>query len=144
MRTVVTLLGPAALFACISTMPAVAAEPLSNRASNITPANTHSLIAPALPAPPLGDNASPLDYLKSAHAALAAGHTGEAQEALERAEARALDRDVPLFQTDKPIDDPLVDQIRSARLALGSNDTAQALQMTAAASETAAKYASAQ
>jgi hypothetical protein len=144
MRTVVKIFGSAAFGVCIAALPAAATDPFSYRASNITPADTHSVIAPALPAPPVSDNASPSDYLRLARDALAAGHTGEAQEALERAEARALDRAVPPFQTDQPIDDPLINQIRSARLALGSNNPQQALQLVTAALDTAGTYAAAQ
>lgn len=123
---------------------ACAAVPVSDKASNITPENTHSTIAPALPVPPVGRDARPIDYLKAAHEALTHGRTGEAQEALERAEARALDRAVPLLQTSRPIDDPLVAQIRAARLALGSNDPSHAEQLIAAAIDTAAHFASSQ
>ena len=123
---------------------AYASVPISYKASNITPDNTHSVIAPALPPPPVGDDASPADYLKAAQDALAHGRTGQAQEALERAEARALDRAVPAFQTDHPIEDPLVAQIRQARLALGSNDTTRAMQLIASASDMATHLASAQ
>jgi hypothetical protein len=119
-----------------------AAEPISYKASNITPNDTRSVIAPALPPPPVGDKATPQDYLRVAQQALARGRTGEAQEALERVEARALDRSVPLFQTDKPIEDPLVAQIRQARLALGSNDPARAMQLITSASDMAARLAS--
>ena len=111
-----------AVLACISLLGTVAlplsaysAVPVSNKASNVLPDDTRSTIAPALPVPPLSDNASPLDFLNFARDALAHRRTGEAQEALERAEARALDRAVPLFQTDKPVEDPLVTQIRQAR-----------------------------
>ena len=95
-------------------------------------------------APPVPDNASPLDFLHAARDALAHGKTGQAQEALERAEARALDRAVPLFQTDKPIEDPLVTQIRQARLALASNDIEHSIQLIASATDTAAHLASTQ
>jgi hypothetical protein len=120
------------------------AEPVSYKASNITPYDTRSVIAPALPPPPVGDNALPQDYLRVAQQALARGRTVEAQEALERAEARALDRAAPLFQTDKPVEDPLVAQIRQARLVLGSNDPARAMQLIASANDVAARLASSQ
>jgi hypothetical protein len=121
-----------------------AGVPVSTTASNITPADTRSTIAPALPAPPVGDDARPIDYLMAARDALTHGRTGEAQEALECAEARALDRAVPLFQTSTPIDDPLVSQIRAARLALGSYDPARAAQLITAATDVAAHLASSQ
>lgn len=98
----------------------------------------------ALDAPPVGDDAQPIDYLMAARNTLARGRTGEAQEALERAEARALDRAVPPLQTSTPIDDPLVAQIRAARLALGSNDAGRATQLIAAAMDAATHLASSQ
>ena len=125
-------------------LAAFAVEPTSDKASNATRADTRSVIAPALPPPPVGDNASPLDYQQAAQQALAHRRTGEAQEALERAEARALDRSVPLFQTDQPIEDPVVAQIRQARLALASDDAARATQFIASARDAAAHLASAQ
>jgi hypothetical protein len=135
---------PVVLFVTLSGtyVAAHAGEPISYKASNITPYDTRSVIAPALPPPPVGDNASPQDYLRVAQQALARGRTGEAQEALERAEERALDRAVPLFRTDKPIEDPLVARIRQARLVLGSNDPARAMQIITSANDMAARLAS--
>ena len=46
--------------------------PMSNKASNITDLDTHSVLAPNLPSPPLGENASSRDYLVAARGALAA------------------------------------------------------------------------
>jgi hypothetical protein len=136
------------LLACIALLGTVAlpfaacaAVPVSDKATNITSENTRSTIVPALPGPPVDDNARPIDYLKAAHEALTHGRTGEAQEALERAEARVLDRAVPLLQTSRQIDDPLVTQIRAARLALGSNDPTRAAQLIAAATDTASHLA---
>lgn len=86
------------MFACVTLLGALlptagyTANPVSDKASNITPADTRTPIAPELPPPPVADNASPLDFLHAARDALAHGKTGQAQEALERAEARALDR----------------------------------------------------
>jgi hypothetical protein len=111
--------------------------PFSDKASNITPENTRSVIAPNLPAPPVGHPATPLDYLVAARIALNEGHTGEAQEALERAETRALDRSLPLREADQPIIDPLVAKIREARYALADNDIPRALQLVTSASQTA-------
>lgn len=109
--------------------------PRSDVASNITPGDTRSIIAPNLPAPPVPHPATPLDYLAAAQAALAAGRTGEAQEALERAETRELDRAVPPSRADMPIRDPLIDQIEQARLALASGDIPQAMQLVASAGD---------
>jgi hypothetical protein len=138
------------MFACVTLLGALlpsagyTANPVSDKASNITPADTRAPIAPELPPPPVPDNASPLDFLHAAREALAHGKTGQAQEALERAEARALDRPVPLFRTNEPIEDPLVTQIRQARLALASSDIEHSIQLIASATDTATHLASTQ
>ncbi len=99
-----------------------ASLPLSDKAGNITQGDTTSVLAPNLPAPSVGENASPRDYLLAARAALVLGRTGEAQQALEMAETRALDRSVPLFKTDVRINDPLIGEIEQALHALGEGD----------------------
>jgi hypothetical protein len=101
--------------------------PLSDAASNITPDNTASVIAPRLPDPPLDDNAPPADFLAAARQALAAGRTGEGQEALERAESRALDRAVRPSLASQASRQPLVQQITRARDALAGGDIAGAI-----------------
>src|SRR5580658_9855032 len=103
--------------------------PLSNNASNIVPGDTHSTIAPTLPASPVGDSATPRDYLKAARASLVAGRTGQAQQSLEMAETRALDRSVTQGQTNTPSDSQFVAKIRDARRALGSGDSPRAIQL---------------
>jgi hypothetical protein len=103
--------------------------PLSDKAGNITPENTTSVLAPNLPAPSVGENASPRDYLLAARAALVLGRTGEAQQALEMAETRALDRSVPLFKTDVRINDPLIGEIEQALHALGEGDRERSVQI---------------
>jgi hypothetical protein len=85
--------------------------PRSNNASNITKSDTRSDIAPNLPSPPIGENASVHDYLVAARTSLTAGRTGEAQQAMEMAETRALDRSVPRSPTTAPIKDPVVSGI---------------------------------
>jgi hypothetical protein len=102
--------------------------PLSGNASNIGSQDTRSSIAPNLPSPEVGDNEPPRVYLRAARTALVQGRTGEAQQALEMAETRALDRSVPLFQTDTPSKSPLVGTIRKALDALGAGDRAGAVQ----------------
>src|SRR6185437_8977045 len=59
--------------------------PRSDKASNITPADTRSNIAPTLPQSAAGENAATFDYLRTARASLVAGHTGQAQQSLEMA-----------------------------------------------------------
>ncbi len=97
--------------------------PTSNRASNINPNDTRSLIAPRLP-DPLGAavNASPRQLLLVARQALQSGQTGAAQQALEQAETRLLDRSVPPSRASEPIRGPLVSQVGNARQALGHGD----------------------
>jgi hypothetical protein len=110
--------------------------PASDQASNIVPADTASTIAPNLPSPAIGENATPHQYLVAARSALVAGRSGEAQQALEMASTRALDRSVPLFQTNTASADPLVKEIADARQALGEGDRMRALQVI----ETAIKH----
>ncbi len=103
--------------------------PRSDRSSNIVPADTHSPIAPTLPPSAIGEDAASRDYLREARASLVAGRSGQAQQSLEMAETRALDRSVATGQTDTPSDSRLVSRIRDVRHALGSGDTARAIQL---------------
>ena len=107
--------------------------PMGTKASNITPNNTRSTIAPNLPSPHVGPNANPVDYLRAAQSALSAGRTGEAQQSLEMAQTRLLDRSTPQFQTGNASDNPAVGQISQALKALGSGDRAQAMSLIQAA-----------
>ncbi len=100
--------------------------PRSNQASNIRSSDTRA-VAPTLPAPAVGADATARTYLRAARVALVAGRTGEAQQALEMAETRALDRSVPPGQTDTPSGNHLVARIGAARQALGANDRGRAL-----------------
>jgi hypothetical protein len=101
--------------------------PMSNRASNIDQANTRSVIAPNLPTPPVGPNAPPEAFLQAARGALAAGRMGEAQQSLEMAETRILDRSVAYDAANTPIRDPRLEIIEQARHALGAGDRAGAI-----------------
>ncbi len=104
----------------------------STEASNISAADTRSNIAPALPAPAAaGDSAR--DYLIAARAAIAGGRTGEAQEALERAESRALDRDVAPSAAGQPAEGPVIAAIGEARQALSVGNAPAALAAIGAA-----------
>jgi hypothetical protein len=107
--------------------------PMGSTASNINPTDTRSEIAPNLPSPAVGDNASAPDYLVAARSALAAGKTGEAQQSLEMAQTRLLDRSVPLFQTNTPSANPVVAQISQALQALAAGDRSSCMQMIDAA-----------
>jgi hypothetical protein len=102
--------------------------PMSDKA-NISPTDTISVIAPNLPSPAIGDNASPRNYLLAARTALLLGRTGEAQQALEMAETRALDRSVPLFQTSTRTKEPLIGEIEQALQALSKGDRGRAVQI---------------
>jgi hypothetical protein len=103
--------------------------PKSDKASNIQGSDTSSMLAPTLPAPAIGEAAAPADYLRAARAALTAGQTGKAQQSLEMAETRSLDRVLPPGQDIAASNSRLVAQIRDARHALGSGDRAGALAM---------------
>ena len=103
--------------------------PMGTRASNIDAADTRSVIAPNLPSPPVGPNAGPVDYLRAAQSALQANRTGEAQQALEMAQTRLLDRSVPMGQTNNPSDNPAVTQVTQALKALAVGDRAQTMQL---------------
>ena len=100
--------------------------PLSGNASNITAGDTRSTIAPTLPTPPGGANASVRTYLTDAQRALSANRTGTAQEALERAETAMLQRSVPVDQANTPDQAPDVMQVKAARDALANHDIASA------------------
>jgi hypothetical protein len=118
---------------------ALAADPYSTSPSNITPQNTQSDIAPALPSPNLAEGDRPSDILRAAQGALAAGRNGEAQEALEMAQTRLLDRSVAMGHTDNPSDNPAVGAISRALQALAALDRATCMQLiqTAIGSATA-------
>jgi len=110
--------------------------PASSRASNIDSADTRSAIAPHLPAPKVSDGATADAYLQAAQAALAAHHTGTAQQALEMAETRLLDRSTPVDAANQPDQNAAVQQVANARKALASGDTKgadSAIQMALAA-----------
>lgn len=102
--------------------------PMSPNASNITPGDTRSPIAPRLPTPPIGDDATMRQYLTDARRALTMGRTGEGQEALERAETRQLDRSVDPRLANQPDNGPVVSAIRTARDALARRDIPRAIQ----------------
>ena len=103
--------------------------PMSNRASNNAPADARSVIAPRLPDPNVSPDAGPEQYLMVARQALAAHQTGAAQEALERAETRALDRSVAPSRANDPNGEKLIQQITDARNALATGDTGTAMQL---------------
>jgi hypothetical protein len=119
---------------------ALAADPYSTSPSNIAPQDTQSVVAPALPSPNLPEGTKPSDVLRAARGALAAGRTGQAQESLEMAQTRMLDRSVALGQTNNPSDNPTVRQISQALQALAAHDRATCMQLI----QTAIRSATAQ
>ncbi len=107
--------------------------PLSSKASNIAAGDTRSTIAPTLPAPAGGQNASVGTLLSDAQHALGTGQSGQAQEALERAETAMLQRSVAADQVGTPDQAPDVLQVQAAREALAKRDMAGAKKAIAAA-----------
>jgi hypothetical protein len=101
--------------------------PMGTHASNINGSDTRSMIAPNLPSPTVGTAGDPVSYLRAAQSALQSGKTGEAQQSLEMAETRLLDRSVPQSQTGNASDHPAVAQIHQALAALASGDRAGAM-----------------
>ena len=101
--------------------------PRSDNAGNLGPQTTHSVLAPNLPAPPAGDDLQTL--LLDARASLQAGRTGQAQEALERAETRALDRSVVRGDERVLAANPVVTRVSAALQALGVGQIAEAVRL---------------
>jgi hypothetical protein len=93
-------------------------------------------LATSLPAPPATDDIQTL--LLDARQSLQAGRTGEAQEALERAETRALDRSVPAGTEREVATGPVVRAASAAREALAAGNVAGAISIIDAALPSAA------
>lgn len=102
--------------------------PLSNNASNTLPSDTTSVIAPRLPSPNVSDSSGPRDFLLAARQALAANRTGEAQEALERAESRALSGNILATDINQPSQLLAIRNITAARDALATGNKGAAIQ----------------
>ena len=100
-------------------------------------AMAQSTVLSPLPSPNVSQDERPSDFLRAAQGALAAGRVAEAQQALEMAQTRMLDRAVPLGQTNNPSDNPTIGQIAQARQALAAHDRATCLQSIQAAITTA-------
>lgn len=103
-------------------------EPLSYSASNIVPSDTRSVIAPQLPVPSVGPNATPSQLLHAARQALDHNQTGAAQEALERAETRLLDRSTEPGNANEPDTRAAIQLITQALDALGHRNMVTAHQ----------------
>ena len=99
-------------------------SPASSSATNISAGTTRSAVAPRLPGPASDTSAD--QYLNHAQSALRRGHTGEAQEALERAETRLLDRSTPRRTPAPRTSDPGLQAISSRRARRWASATAAA------------------
>lgn len=115
---------PFALLAVLCAMP-VGAQPY--------PPQPGEVLANRLPDPPVDEDAPPRAFLLAARLAVTGGRMGEAQEALERAESRALTRDVRPSLAGQPSTQALVLLIKSARGALASGDSDRCLETIDAA-----------
>ena len=104
-------------------------EPMSTVPTNTNPANTHTEWSPSLPTPPVDPNSAPIAFIRAAQSAIAAGRTGEAQEAIERAESRALDRSTRPSMAGQPSRQGLVQVLAQARQTLASGDKAGTMQL---------------
>jgi hypothetical protein len=95
-----------------------------------------ALVANKLPTPALSSEASPVDFLRAARGALAAGRDGEARSALEMAQTRLLDRVVEAGKEQEPSNNAAVKQISEAISALVANDRLACLRYIEFASQT--------
>ena len=100
-------------------------SPMSTKAAHTSSANTRGAIAPRLPIP--AQDASINEFLTHAETALKRGRTGEAQEALERAETRALSRSTDAGTQGTPYNGAQVAAIQEARHAVGRGDRKAAM-----------------
>ena len=107
--------------------------PLSDKLGHTAGAPPRTGVAPTLPQPNLGEDSGPYDYLRSARSAILAGRTGAAQQALEMAQTRSLDRAVMPGQPIAPTDSPFIGQIRDALGALATGDRPRAIALIDAA-----------
>ena len=105
--------------------------PLGNAASNVDPGNTRSVIAPNLPSPQVAPGSPPRAFLEAAQRALVLGRTGEAQQALEQAETRMLDRSVAPSRANQPDQQAGIQAVTSALQALAAGDRARTQQLIA-------------
>jgi len=95
----------------------------------LAPADEPSLPGVRLPTPEVDEDSPPSAFLNAARLAITAGRDGEALEALERAESRALDRSVRPSRAGVPSPQPLVARIAEARAALSNRQRLQTLQL---------------
>ena len=92
--------------------------------------DSKTTIAPTLPDASIGTEGTPRAYLQEARRDLVAtGRTGQAQQALEMAETRTLDRVIPPGQSSGPSQSEMIGRISAARTALANNDIPQAISL---------------
>ena len=103
------------------------APPQTAGDGSLAPGGPRSTIAPRLPEPPVPRNDPPQTFLEAARSAVDRGQMGEAQEALERAETRLLDRAVGMNSAHEPDDRRAMLDIGVARQALAAGDRAGTL-----------------
>ena len=104
------------------------APPQMPSTRSLVPASPPPAIGPRLPLAPLPENDSPHAFLQAARSAVERGQTRQAQEALERAETRLLDRPVAMSSAQEPEDRRALLGIGVARQALAAGDRAGTLQ----------------
>lgn len=107
-----------------SAMPPGPAVPLSVAPG--TPATAPGGSA-RLPDSGVSEDAKPSAFVETARTAITAGRTGEAMEAIERAESRILSRSVKPSRAHDPSSQDMVRQLSEARAALAGGDRATAL-----------------
>ena len=90
--------------------------------NNVAPSDTRPAIGAPMPGPSLASDEPPVALLEAARRALEAGRTGEAQEALERAETRLLSVSAVPVQASLPESQQAVLAIGAARRALVAHD----------------------
>jgi hypothetical protein len=121
MRTL--LLASAAVFGAALAMPVLAQDHAAPApASTASSSGKHGVIVPPLPVPSLGPEATPGQYLQAAQQEVTRHHAGAAQEALERAETRLLDRATAPSRADQPDNAPAIQDISQAIAAVRKHD----------------------
>jgi len=79
------------------------------------------------PSASLGNSADTRNHLQAARSALASGRTSQAQEALEMAETRVLNRSMLEGRTEAMPEPQIVADLRDARMALRGGDRQRAI-----------------
>jgi hypothetical protein len=90
-------------------------------------AATPPAISSAVPSAALGNDTMSRDYLRTARAALVAGHAGEATQSLELAQRRAIDQASVPGQVATPNTSVFIARIIDARRALENGDSRYAI-----------------